>query len=720
MATIAIPRPVPSPRPDSPLDNPITPPHLSLETHSNASTPGPVPNKHIPDCPPGSGIASQPDTPPDSPQSVERYAQKSMLHPPHDFPCHKSGPFAIYEVEPADVATAMDAASRQPLPDPSQLFPWLHGVHPHNETQQAFFNVRKRRSQKPPTCLRGVTVVKADGDLDLCRLKGALSPDELIHRGPIPEFIEADPREGFSVRNFHIQLIKSALLSDIIVYGDDSRKVKNVAWEIAEAQSRWREKTVFGDDSFPEYNTFFCTARFSEFEEEHAEIVAIDSEGYSTGKVIDLAQQERIEMWSMAEPSEIAHNVFVGPTPELGSPGESGFDLFIDCCDGGRLNPVALQLVAESPADKVSQPFHDFPSSGSILAPTWSQDEADGILETCKWLYHLSHGTLPSDKIDADLDKDSQMSGDGEWVDEDEPVARPRKIMLHCNDGYTETTMLAVAYLSYSTGRPVPEAWLGLHTQLGRNIFAYPSDVALLTSIAPRLLSESPVCAGRSLTDITNLLKDEPAWLSGHDGSFPSKILDYMYLGNLGHANNPELLHALGIRQILSVGETLLWRDGDREAWGEENICSIDGVQDNGIDPLMGHLRRALDFIGKFLFSPLYHDSCLTHTFPHVERGRLSGTATLVHCRVGVSRSATICIAEVMRTLGVSLPRAYCFVRARRLNVIIQPHLLFAYELLRWEETLQQRGDITAPTKREMEWAEISREIALMNRPYAK
>lgn len=73
-----------------------------------------------------------------------------------------------------------------------------------------------------------------------------------------------------------------------------------------------------------------------------------------------------------------------------------------------------------------------------------------------------------------------------------------------------------------------------------------------------------------------------------------------------------------------------------------------------------------------------------------------------------------------------SFPRAYCFVRARRLNVIIQPHLRFAYELLKWEETLRCRKATATKTdelqvvKREMEWAEIAREIALMNRPYAR
>lgn len=40
------------------------------------------------------------------------------------------------------------------------------------------------------------------------------------------------------------------------------------------------------------------------------------------------------------------------------------------------------------------------------------------------------------------------------------------------------------------------------------------------------------------------------------------------------------------------------------------------------------------------------------------ERGKKDGSATLVHCRVGVSRSASICIAEVMAANGLSFPRA--------------------------------------------------------------
>jgi dual specificity MAP kinase phosphatase len=86
-----------------------------------------------------------------------------------------------------------------------------------------------------------------------------------------------------------------------------------------------------------------------------------------------------------------------------------------------------------------------------------------------------------------------------------------------------------------------------------------------------------------------------------------------------------------------------------------------------------------------------------------------------------------------MNELGLSFPRAYCFVRARRLNVIIQPHLRFTYvyrgtflgdadqdryELLKWEEHQRQRRN--EPLRRELEWATIAREIALMNKPYSR
>jgi len=222
--------------------------------------------------------------------------------------------------------------------------------------------------------------------------------------------------------------------------------------------------------------------------------------------------------------------------------------------------------------------------------------------------------------------------------------------------------------------------------------------VALLNAMQQRILLESPGLSKIPTKASSDEVEpDSPCWVSKLDGSLPSRILPYMYLGNLTHANNPEMLKLLNIKRILSVGEPVAWNEEQLKDWKSENLLMVDRVQDNGIDELSTEMERCLEFIG---------------------RGKADGTATLVHCRVGVSRSATICIAEVMASQGLSFPRAYCYVRARRLNVIIQPHLRFVYELMKFDEMLQEkRGEVP---RRELEWSSVAREIAAMNRPYSR
>ena len=71
-----------------------------------------------------------------------------------------------------------------------------------------------------------------------------------------------------------------------------------------------------------------------------------------------------------------------------------------------------------------------------------------------------------------------------------------------------------------------------------------------------------------------------------------------------------------------------------------------------------------------------------------------------------------------MQPIILTKPLSSCFVRARRLNVIIQPHLRFVYELMKFDEQLQEkRGEAI---RRELEWPTVAREIAAMNRPYAR
>lgn len=58
----------------------------------------------------------------------------------------------------------------------------------------------------------------------------------------------------------------------------------------------------------------------------------------------------------------------------------------------------------------------------------------------------------------------------------------------------------------------------------------------------------------------------------------------------------------------------------------------------------------------------------------------------LVHCQAGISRSATICLAYLMKRKRVRLDEAFEFVRRRR--SIISPNFSFMGQLLQFESQL--------------------------------
>ena len=419
-----------------------------------------------------------------------------------------------------------------------------------------------------------------------------MGPDEVLSLcdDDSKGFIDCDPRDGFSVRNFQIQAAKMAQLSDIVVYGDDAtdhRIIKSVAERTSSVQRKWKKDMEATGQNVEPYHTYVLTSPFEDVEEEHPELVAVDSRGNATGQVMDFLQWERTEMCAMSKASEISQSVFQGPTPCPGIPEHESvtFDVFIEASDhADMISTEALNAKLVQAGD--TPIYLTFPSSGSILPPSWSQTEVDGILCMCRWIYKLTHtGHSQALATSMDQDGDIQMA---------ELSPKPRKILLHCADGYTETSMLAVAYHMFAEGVPVHEAWLRLHCEKKRNFFAYPSDVALLTSIQDRLLSESP-----ALQQKPKITSVPPSWLAKLDGSLPSRVLPYMYLGNLTHANNPEMLKSIGIKRILSVGEPVSWSKKDLDEWGLENLMMVDRVQDNGIDPLTSEFDRCLDFIGK-------------------------------------------------------------------------------------------------------------------------
>jgi dual specificity MAP kinase phosphatase len=319
-------------------------------------------------------------------------------------------------------------------------------------------------------------------------------------------------------------------------------------------------------------------------------------------------QWERLEMCDMSRASEFSTNVWQGPTPDhILRPGScepilEDFDLFIEASDLASIPGPRLLAKLNKQLDDGPQRM-EFPSSGSILIPSSENREVDDLVNTVRWIYYLANPDGPDHHPDAD--------GDIPML----PLSKKsRKILIHCPDGYTESSLLMLAYVMFSEGIPAHDAWLKLHREKKRNFFAYPSDVTFLTTVQGRLLQESPAAHAHGITSFP-----DPPWFKYCDGSLPSRILPYMYLGNLSHANNPEMLWELGIRRILSIGESVSWNSSEISKMGPENILHITQVQDNGIDPLTQEFDRCLDFIRMFTPPRWLLVVCLASCLPNLQ-----------------------------------------------------------------------------------------------------
>lgn len=279
------------------------PPHLTLNT-SSRGTPAAVPNKHIPVCSPGPVPARGLETPPASPPSKDSALETSSItYPPTAYCEEYLNDPPLFTITAQRLSQALEHMATQPLPNPEQVFPWLHGLHADNQIQLAFFTNRRKSVRKVPRCIRSITVVKTGGDLSSSKLKGAIAPEELLPPSSDEhDFLECDPKDGFSVRNFQIQACKLAMVSDIIVYGDEKTSPSEtiaLAKRISKAQRQYELSHGFPRCLF---NTFMLSGEchigsqwavltpadsFNYVQAHYPELIAVDTTGAMTGKVVD-------------------------------------------------------------------------------------------------------------------------------------------------------------------------------------------------------------------------------------------------------------------------------------------------------------------------------------------------------------------------------------------------------------------------------------------------
>ncbi|KAA0717113.1 Protein phosphatase [Triplophysa tibetana] len=136
-------------------------------------------------------------------------------------------------------------------------------------------------------------------------------------------------------------------------------------------------------------------------------------------------------------------------------------------------------------------------------------------------------------------------------------------------------------------------------------------------------------------------------------------IFDHLYLGSEWNASNLEELQDSGVGYILNVT-----REIDNFFPGTFCYHNI-RVYDDETTDLLAHWNETYNFIAK---------------------AKKNNSKCLVHCKMGVSRSASTVIAYAMKENGWSLEKAYNFVKQKR--SIAQPNPAFLKQLAEYEGIL--------------------------------
>ncbi|KAG8519482.1 Dual specificity protein phosphatase 1 [Galemys pyrenaicus] len=192
-------------------------------------------------------------------------------------------------------------------------------------------------------------------------------------------------------------------------------------------------------------------------------------------------------------------------------------------------------------------------------------------------------------------------------------------------------------------------------------VFFLKGGYEAFSASCPELCSKQSTPMGLSLPLSTNVPDSAESGCSScstplYDQGGPVEILPFLYLGSAYHASRKDMLDALGITALINVSANC-----PNHFEGHYQYKSIP-VEDNHKADISSWFNEAIDFIDSI---------------------KNAGGRVFVHCQAGISRSATICLAYLMRTNRVKLDEAFEFVKQRR--SIISPNFSFMGQLLQFE-----------------------------------
>ncbi|XP_072325720.1 protein phosphatase Slingshot homolog 2-like isoform X2 [Scyliorhinus torazame] len=139
----------------------------------------------------------------------------------------------------------------------------------------------------------------------------------------------------------------------------------------------------------------------------------------------------------------------------------------------------------------------------------------------------------------------------------------------------------------------------------------------------------------------------------------PTEIFEHVYLGSEWNASNLEDLQCRGIQYILNIT-----REIDNFFPGIFEYHNI-RVYDEEATDLLAYWNDTYKFISK---------------------AKKNGSKCLVHCKMGISRSASTVIAYAMKEYGWNLDKAYSYVKEKR--TVTKPNISFMRQLEEYQGIL--------------------------------
>ncbi|XP_054138031.1 dual specificity protein phosphatase 16 [Melozone crissalis] len=192
------------------------------------------------------------------------------------------------------------------------------------------------------------------------------------------------------------------------------------------------------------------------------------------------------------------------------------------------------------------------------------------------------------------------------------------------------------------------------------------SSVHLLSGGFAEFSSSFPgLCEGKSTLIPTCI--SQPCLPVSNTG--PTRILPHLYLGCQRDVLNKELMQQNDIGYVLNASNTCPKPDFIPES----HFLRVP-VNDSFCEKILPWLDKSVDFI---------------------EKAKASNGHVLVHCLAGISRSATIAIAYIMKRMDMSLDEAYRFVKEKRPT--ISPNFNFLGQLLDFEKKLKNQSGQPGP-----------------------